>query len=99
LAGTTLRQSYATQDSAGLYSLAAAPDCTEPYHGEYAKSNLTLYVVALGTKDEQLFRRSQRNEATRLARTGRSANGGRLTLDQVHPSNLCHEVVVGFLGS
>lgn len=99
LAGTTLRQSYATQGTSGLYELATAPGCETPYHGTFAKSNVTVYVVGLGTADEQFFTRAQRNDATRLARTGRSSTGQRLTLDQVHPSNLCHDTMLEFLGS
>ncbi|MCD6056471.1 MAG: hypothetical protein K0Q89_1 [Thermomicrobiales bacterium] len=97
LAGTTLRQSFATSNSAGLYDLARSPGCKEPYHGSFPTA--VIYVVALGTEDEQLFTRGQRNDATRRARTGRASDGSRLTLDSIAASNLCHDAVVELLGS
>jgi hypothetical protein len=105
LAGTTLRQSATVPNSKGLYDLASHPDCDVPYHGAFPAAQ--IYVVGFGTEAERLYVRGQRNEATRAARTGKdpatgeplTATGGRLTLDPVLASNLCHDAVVELLGS
>lgn len=105
LAGTTLRQSATIPNSKGLYDLATHPGCEEPYHGAFPTAQ--IYVVGFGTEAERLYVRGQRNLATRAARTGKdpvtneslTPEGGRLTLDSVLASNLCHEAALALLGS
>lgn len=50
----------------GMYPMAAAPDCDEPYWGEFNTAN--VYVVGQQTELEKIFRRSQKREASAYAR-------------------------------
>jgi hypothetical protein len=93
LAGTTLRMSTAVENSAGLYDISSFPDCDTPYHGAFAKSNVTVYVVDINGPNEQFFLKSQRNEAARIARTQK------LTLAHLRPNNICHDAMVGLFGA
>jgi hypothetical protein len=100
LAGTTLRMSTATENpSSGLYDISSAPDCTEPYHGAFAKSNTIVYVVDINGPNETFFKKGQRNEATRMARIQRGEGGRRLLLATVQPANLCHDTMVALFGA
>ena len=72
-----------------MISLSSAPDCTEPYHGAFQGAK--IYILAHNTAEEQLFRKGDYLEATKLARTRN------LTLDTVLAVNLCHTVVVDLL--
>lgn len=94
LAGTTLRQSRAVENaSTGLYDVSSFPDCDVAYHGAFAKSNVTVYVVDINGPNEQFFLKSQRNDAAKIARTQK------LTLAHLHPANLCHDAMIGLFGA
>jgi hypothetical protein len=73
-------------DENNMFTLATAPECTEPYHGQF--QGATVYVLGLGTENERLFRKGDWTEATKAARV----QG--LTLDHVLAINLCHDKVI-----
>lgn len=88
----TFLPSYPENDitEAGLVRLASAEECTEKYHGRWPSA--TVFILARGTENERLFRRGQKVEAGRLARTKQ------WTLDNVPADKLCHDQVEALFG-
>jgi hypothetical protein len=74
-----------------MFPLAAAPDCTEPYHGAFVGAS--LLVVGRGTDNERIFVRGQRTDALRYAKARKT------TLDHVQARALCHDAVLAVLGT
>jgi len=80
-----LRRTYVRPDDTGVIALQSMPECTDPYSGPFRRT--TVFVVGYGTEREQLFKRSDRNQAIAFARETRS------TFDQVPAGQLCHDAV------
>ena len=80
-----LKRTYPRPDETGTIMLQAMPECTEPYSGAFRKS--TVFVVGYGTKNEQVFKRADRNAAIAAARASKA------TLDQVIAGQLCSDAV------
>jgi len=93
LDGVTLRtaEQDLVLDDAGLYPMAAAPGCTEGYHGAFPSA--TLYVAGRGTDKEKLFTRKDYDGAQSYAR------GHDVDLAHLGTKQLCHETVLEFLGA
>jgi len=86
-----LTRAYPGVDKTGVTLLATAPGCTDPYDGVFRQA--TVFIVGWNTENEQLFKRGDRTQALKLARTEK------LTFDQVPARSLCHETMMELLGS
>ena len=87
----TLRRSHRiSQDVSGAYSSGSSVNCSGPYSG--ANPDQVIYMVAIGTENEQGFTRANRAQAIHVAATNE------WTIDPLPARSLCHEVVVGVLG-
>ncbi len=73
----------------GLYPLATA-ECIDPYTGDHV--GRSIYVVGMGTPDEQFFARSDRAEAVALARSTDQ------TFDHLPAGQVCASVVETLFG-
>ena len=72
----------------GVYELASAPGCFQPYEGDHR--NESLFVVGLGTEQETIFLRKQRTEALEFAQSND------LHLFHLPAHNLCHYTMEEF---
>jgi hypothetical protein len=84
-----IQHSSPVLDENDLFALSSAPECTEPYHGQFLGAS--VIVVGRGTDKEKLFRKGDRLEASKMARQQN------LTYDHVLAKHLCHELVVDLL--
>lgn len=88
---STEPMSSLTLNDAGLYNLAAAPDCTEPYNGAFPAA--TLYIADRGGPLEKMFLKSDYGAASDYARVNR------VTLVHLAAKQLCSATVTEFLGA
>lgn len=80
------------EEDTNTITLQSSDGCTEPYSGPFRKT--TVFLVGIGTTNERLFTRSERNDAIAAARKDK------LTFDQVIAGQLCADVVESlFVGS
>lgn len=75
----------------GVYELASAPECFQPYEGDHR--NESVFVVGLGTESEQIFLRAARTQAIEYAQAYR------LELHHLPAHNLCHYSMETFFAS
>jgi hypothetical protein len=75
----------------GFITLGSHPDCTEKYHGNLIGA--TVYIVGRTSDDATLYTRGGRAEAMKDSLTTNRS------IDQVSVVDLCHDAVVGLLGS
>jgi hypothetical protein len=67
------------------------PECTKPYDGPFRQA--TVFIVGYTTPAETMYRRGDRKQALKHAREDK------LTFDQVPARAMCHDLMVGLLGS
>lgn len=91
LQGAIIQGSYPQPDETGLIKMTSYTDCVDRYHGAF--TGASVFIVGVGTGDEQIFPKGQYVEAMRYA------NDRKTTLDHVHSTSLCHDAVVTVLGA
>lgn len=74
-----------------MIPLASQPECRERYHGQF--QGASLLVAGRGGPKEKLFIKGQLADARRYATTNR------VTLDNIHVTNLCDAAVRELLGA
>jgi hypothetical protein len=77
-------------DVSGALASGTVTECSGPYTGPH--EDRVVYMVAIGTENEQAFGRDRRATAMNLA------TRNEWTIDPLRAGDLCHEVVVAALG-
>lgn len=80
----------ATPTPSGGFQLTTYPTCERLHQGAFAGES--VYVVGRGTKNEQLFKRSE------LAQASQHAKDHRATIENLPTTSLCDEAVLAVYG-
>jgi hypothetical protein len=91
-----VQSSRLVADEYGLLPLSSFPACPDAYHGQF--TGATVFVIGRGTSHERLFRKADRDNATRYA-IDNGTTGSTLTIDHLHSTSLCHDAIVRLLGA
>lgn len=75
----------------GVYELFHHQGCDRPYNGKHRAD--AVYVIAIGTEDERIFRKADRGEAVRYAKKLNTS------ISSFGVNQLCQDAMLPIFGS